>query len=175
MLIALIIEIYVAIRSQYIRSLVASQKQREDEKAPLQPRVAMKTGMDTVASESATVRFIRSNTTILPTPHVIASDSAFGKTYIHAHAQGRWHSPRVRLARSRCIARQRANVVQQLRSFVTQMRTLSLALSRGHSVGAVCALNNAPFFDSRITSVAPIGPFPDERAFNDHLITVAEP
>ncbi|EIM79801.1 kinase-like protein [Stereum hirsutum FP-91666 SS1] len=168
MLIALIIEIYVAIRSWYDRSWHRRNKGRI-KRLPFS--LVLKIGMDNVASESATVRFVRSNTTI-PIPHVIASDSAFGKTYMLMRRvdgislEFAWHD---------LDTRQRANVVEQLRSFVTQLRTLSPALSRGHGVGAVCALNNAPLFDSRITSVAPIGPFPNERAFNDYLITVAEP
>ncbi|EIM85020.1 kinase-like protein [Stereum hirsutum FP-91666 SS1] len=166
MLIALMIKTYIAIRGWYDPSWLRRNR-GVIKRFPFD--LILKIGRDDVASEAATVNFIRSNTTI-PVPHVVASDSAFGRSYM---LMRRVEGMPLEFAWPDLDAGQRANVVEQLRSFAAQLRTLSPTLSRGHSVHAVCALNNASFWDSRISS-APTGPFPDERAFNDHLVAVAE-
>lgn len=64
---------------------------------------------------------------------------------------------------------QRDSIVQSLRSYVLQLRTLRTPHGR-----KVCALNGQAVRDSRITSCDPVGPFFDEASFNDYLITTAE-
>ncbi|KAJ3823775.1 kinase-like protein [Lentinula raphanica] len=131
----------------------------------------LKMGSSSTAAEATTVEFIRSNTTI-PVPRVVASDRAFGRTYmIMQEVEGRdlqymWPNLDVD---------QRAKVVDQLRSYVAQLRLLSPSLSRGHQAGAVCGLHYTPTRNSRIASARPTPPFPNEGAFNDFLISVAAP
>lgn len=167
MLVALIIRTYLAIRGWYDRPWF-HENIGNIKFLPFD--LVLKIGKDTVAAEFDTVNFIRSNTTI-PVPRVIASDIAFGRTYM---LMRKVEGVPLDFAWPNLDTKQRANVVEQLRSFVAQLRTLSPTLSRGPSVRAVCGLNNAPIRDSRISSSTPAGPFPDERAFNDHLIAAAE-
>ncbi|KAH7876988.1 kinase-like protein [Lentinula edodes] len=168
MLLALVIKIYITVKSWHDKPWL--HRNQWGNVKYLSSSLVLKIARDNVAAEADTISFIRSNTSI-PVPHVIASDRAFGKTYM---LMRRVNGMPLQFAWRDLNAEQRTNVIEQLRSFVAQLRTLSPTLSRRHSVGAVCALNNAPLSDSRIAS-APVGPFPNERAFNDHLIVVAEP
>ncbi|KAJ3984097.1 kinase-like protein [Lentinula detonsa] len=165
MIVALLLRAYLRTRKLF------DNKRRYGRIKDLPFGLILKIGTSTTAAEATTVNFIRSNTTI-PVPRVVASDRAFGNTYmLMREVKGRdlqdmW---------PQLDHNQRTKVVAQLRSYVAQLRALSPSLSRGHQAGAVCGLHYTSTRDSRIASVTPTGPFPNESAFNDHLILAAEP
>ncbi|KAI0322762.1 kinase-like protein [Amylostereum chailletii] len=117
------------------------------------------------ASEADTLRFVRAHTTI-PVPRVIASAEGFGRRYtIMTCVEGQ----NLELIWKELKPLQRTKIIGQLQSFTAQLRSLTTP----HGP-AVCALNGAALKDSRISS-GTVGSFPDEDAFNEHLIEAAKP
>ncbi|KAI0355812.1 kinase-like protein [Trametes cingulata] len=164
MLVALILELCIAVQAWW------RPPSRWSRVKDFPFDLLLKVGDDRSAPEADTIRFVRANTSI-PVPYVIVSDRAFGKTYmLMRKAEG----VSLNSAWRTLDAEQRAEVVEQLRSFVAQLRTLSPSLDCHHTVHAVCGLGNAPLIDSRISSM-PVGPFPDECSFNDYLVFAARP
>ncbi|EIM81361.1 kinase-like protein [Stereum hirsutum FP-91666 SS1] len=115
-------------------------------------------------NEGDVVRFIRRQTSI-PVPRVIAAAQNSRAYFLMRRVPG---DP-LDLVWAHLDSKQRANIVRQLHHFISELRTLSSP----HG-GAVCGLNNSVCKDGRVRSL-PFGPFPDESAFNDHLIRAAEP
>ncbi|OSX62482.1 hypothetical protein POSPLADRAFT_1142796 [Postia placenta MAD-698-R-SB12] len=117
------------------------------------------------AHEGHIINFIREHTSI-PVPHVVAAIAWYDRRFV---LMKRVHGDNLQAVWRHLDTEQRANIVEQLRSFVLQLR----ALKSSHGP-AVCGLNGAATIDSRVSSY-PIGPFADESAFNDGLIDAAEP
>ncbi|OSX62463.1 hypothetical protein POSPLADRAFT_1040047 [Postia placenta MAD-698-R-SB12] len=119
----------------------------------------------TVAHEGHIINFVRTHTSI-PVPRVIAATAWYDLRFL---LMERVHGDNLQAVWRHLDTEQRANIVEQIRSFVLQLR----ALKSPHGP-AVCGLNGAATIDSRVSSY-PIGPFADESAFNDCLIDAAEP
>lgn len=111
--------------------------------------------------EADIIRFIQRHTSI-PTPRVIASADGYGSRYLlMKNVPGK----NLETVWTTLEPAQRTRIVEQLRSYIAQLRSLQSPHGR-----AVCSLNGAPIRDFRITSSGAVGPFPDEAAFNDRLI-----
>ncbi|KAF9808690.1 hypothetical protein IEO21_07802 [Rhodonia placenta] len=119
----------------------------------------------TIAHEGHIINFVRKHTSI-PVPRVIAATAWYDRRFV---LMKRVHGDNLQAVWRHLDTEQRANIVEQLRSFVLQLR----ALKSPHGQ-AVCGLNGAATLDSRVSS-HPIGPFANEGAFNDRLIDAAEP
>ncbi|KAH9855450.1 kinase-like protein [Lenzites betulinus] len=90
------------------------------------------------AKEADIIRFVQRHTSI-PTPRVIASDDGYGNRYLL--------------------------MKKQLRSFVSQLRTLQSPHGR-----SICSLDGDALNDARFTGFGLVGPFANEDAFNERLI-----
>ncbi|EIW61308.1 kinase-like protein [Trametes versicolor FP-101664 SS1] len=113
------------------------------------------------AKEADIIRFVQRHTSI-PTPRVVASDDAFGDRYLVMKKVAGESLDRVWPTLEPA---QRTRIVEQLRSYITQLRSLPSPHDR-----AICSLNGTPLFDVRITCTGPVGPFVNENAFNDRLL-----
>ena len=117
------------------------------------------------AHEADTLRFIRSHTAI-PVPRVYASGEGYGYRYtLMEEVQGDC----LEYSWQFLDDTQRNNIIESLRSFISQLRSLPSP----HN-SRVCALNGEALRDSRITSSEPVGPFSDEASFDDFLVASAE-
>lgn len=129
----------------------------------------LKIGDASVGAEADTLRFIREYTSI-PVPRVYAADRAFGRTYcLMEEVKG---AEELHFVWRELSAKHRGLVLDQLRDVIRQLRSLRpppCVLS-----GAICSLYNEATRDSRIASAPPLGPFPNEAAFNDRLIKASE-
>lgn len=113
------------------------------------------------AKEADIIRFVQRHTSI-PTPRVIASDDGYGDRFLlMKRAEGK----NLEVVWPTLEPAQRRRIVKQLRSYISQLRSL-----QSPHGPAVCSLNGAPLTDSRITGRGPVGPFPNEDAFNERLI-----
>ncbi|KAF9802222.1 hypothetical protein IEO21_09927 [Rhodonia placenta] len=123
------------------------------------------TSEPSIAHEGQVINFVRRHTSI-PVPRVIAATAWYYRRFV---LMKRIYGDDLQAVWRHLDTEQRANIVEQLRSYVLQLR----ALKSPHGP-AVCGLNGAATIDSRV-STYPIGPFANESAFNDGLIDAAEP
>jgi aminoglycoside phosphotransferase (APT) family kinase protein len=126
--------------------------------------LVLKLGKLGAAEEAKTIQFIRKNTRI-PVPCVVLSATGIWNNYmLMKRIDGELlHSTWEHLSKE-----QRSHVVEQLRSFVEQLRSLSTP-----QPPVVSALHNAPCLDARVAGSRTFGPFTTVAAFNDHLIDVS--
>ncbi|KAF9802224.1 hypothetical protein IEO21_09929 [Rhodonia placenta] len=118
-----------------------------------------------IAHEGNIIRFVRAHTSI-PLPRVLAATEGFGRRFtLMRQVRG----DNLEEAWRDLDRGQRASIVEQLRSFVLQLR----ALPSPHGA-AICGLDGAACIDSRVSSHA-VGPFSNEGAFNDCLVDAADP
>ncbi len=113
------------------------------------------------AKEADIIRFVQRHTSI-PVPRVVASDEAFGSRYL---VMKRTAGEDLDAVWETLEPAQRTRIVEQLRSYIAQLRSLPSPHDR-----AVCSLNGAPLWDGRITCCDTVGPFANEDAFNDRLL-----
>ncbi|KAL1944195.1 hypothetical protein VTO73DRAFT_3380 [Trametes versicolor] len=118
------------------------------------------------AQEAEIIRFVQRHTSI-PTPRVVASATGYGHHYLLMKKVAGENLQRVWPTLEPA---QRTRIVEQLRAFISQLRSLPSPHGR-----AVCSLNGAPLRDFRITGEGPVGPFADEEAFNDRLVETSAP
>ncbi|OSC97937.1 kinase-like protein [Trametes coccinea BRFM310] len=118
------------------------------------------------ASEGDIIRFVQRHTYI-PTPPIVASVQGHGRRFL---LMKKVKGSTLEKAWMTLSTAERTNVVAQLRSYIAQLRSL-----RSPHGSAVCGLSGEAVVDCRITSSAPVGPFPNEAAFNDRLADTSTP
>ncbi|KAI0329658.1 kinase-like protein [Cubamyces sp. BRFM 1775] len=112
------------------------------------------------------IRFVKRHTSI-PTPYVVASADGYEcRFFVMKKVRGQTLESVLHTLDSA----QQAKIVEQLQSFVSQLR--SLKSPHGSSI---CGLDGKALMDSRITTCGPVGPFVDESAFNDRLLQTSVP
>ncbi|OSX55730.1 hypothetical protein POSPLADRAFT_1063658, partial [Postia placenta MAD-698-R-SB12] len=160
MFLAAILNIYIWIRAWCIYIFGISEA-----RIVLLPfGLVLKVTTQNIAHEGHTIEFVRKHTSI-PVPCVFVAAEWCGRKYL---LMKKVEGDNLEWAWQHLDAEQRSNIVLQLRSFVLQLRAL-----RSPHGPAVCGLNGVTCIDSRISS-QPVGPFPNESAFNDGLIVAAK-
>ena len=165
MFIAWLLDIYITLRGRYEQACLGGNHGRV-KWFPF--GCLIKIGKARAGAEADTVRFIREHTTI-PVPRVYISAKGPRRTYMVMESvdgiplQYVWRE---------LNAQQRLHIVTQLRDYVAQLRTLKPPSAV--SSGTISSLYGQPYRDSRLSSGAPVGPFPSEGALNDFLIDVAD-